>query len=378
MVESTSDIGLQAPTKYIGDESPIKYDRVDRLPIYSLPVNQLDMSQDNLQGIKLDFSGDGVMLPGTIIPKPNDFFIIPIVGVEYLFKVTSVNADTVRSNNYFKIEFKFSKINDGSIDKLVRGNFEVIYDNIGSTSKAVIEDTDLNEVENLLNLVYRIREDLVKAHYDNDTNFFIFDKFFYDPWINTFLKNTNILNHKSFKRTININDVITFDESVYPIQYRLSFLELLKEVKPKYLMKSNRVTALPVTRKKGNVFDIYKSISTVYELHRVDFDTDNSEEITWVDFEPFKTNPYLDMEFVSKCVSGVHYDNATDFNILRNYVIDYFFKKSADVDVSVLEEAYEDMCYDCDKKYRKFDEFVILIAIIFIMKNKINIILETK
>ncbi|MEI2419802.1 hypothetical protein V6O07_05985, partial [Arthrospira platensis SPKY2] len=128
LILSTADIGLQSVERYVGDDSPIKYHKINNVPLYSVPMTQLDINFDENTGASIDFTLDGVIPPGIFEPKPNDFLIIPYLGKEYLFRISNVNIDTVRSNNYYKIEFYYSKDDQGRIEKNVSQSSTVIYD----------------------------------------------------------------------------------------------------------------------------------------------------------------------------------------------------------------------------------------------------------
>ena len=63
---------------------------------------QLDID-DNEEGLNSSYDGELIILPDTITPYPDDFFILEHKGHNFLFRVTGVNYDTIKSNNFFKI-----------------------------------------------------------------------------------------------------------------------------------------------------------------------------------------------------------------------------------------------------------------------------------
>lgn len=394
LVKSTTDIGLQAPNSLLGDESPISYNRINKLPLYSVPVTQLSMDIDSNIGIKLDYSADGVILPGTIIPKPGDFFIIPIVGKEYLFKVTSVNADTVRSNNYFKIEFTFDKINDGSIDKNTDGDYSVIYNNIGDKdSKAVIRNDHLVDVNNMVNIIYEIRNNILNRYFDRDINLIIYKKSYYDPWINDFIKQNNLLNHESFRDIVFICNRVVDDEDRYMINYKTSFLELLKAHNPHTLsLNNNIVVPMGVNKIRGNIFDVYKGNVDIYELTKIPGLTKPEPRLLTInEFKPCSVSEYLDSDFIYRVVNNKLYTISNDnvyieekkidvslrgINTLRNKIISFMHNTDEDFVYDNIINSYEEMIYNPCKSYKEFDELIIGLSIIYILKTKINILLD--
>lgn len=145
---STADSGLQSPENLMGDDCPIKYNRVKYLPLYAVPSTGVDLDLTEY-GINPSAKGDAVIVPGTITPKPNDYFKFVYFNKPYIFKVTEVDADTIRSNHYFKISFSFDKITD-EIDSNVAEDYTVIYDNIGnSETRALLKDDEIELYESL-------------------------------------------------------------------------------------------------------------------------------------------------------------------------------------------------------------------------------------
>ena len=91
--------------KILGAQSPIRYSEVKNFPIYGMEMIQLDLDEAE-EGITSSYDGgELIILPDTIIPYPDDFFIIEHKGMEFLFRVTAVNYDTIKSNNFYKISF---------------------------------------------------------------------------------------------------------------------------------------------------------------------------------------------------------------------------------------------------------------------------------
>ena len=109
--ESTSDEGFKNVDSVIGNNSPIKYQRIDKFPIYGLDAVVAQL-QDTEVGLDVSYEGEATILPNTIKPLPNDYFIIPYVGGEVLFRLTEIGYDNIRPDNFYKIMFKLDAIDE--------------------------------------------------------------------------------------------------------------------------------------------------------------------------------------------------------------------------------------------------------------------------
>lgn len=107
VVESTTDSGMgNVYGNNTSDSSAKRYNVIKDFPLYNINPANLDMDfEDNR--IKAEFKSDGTVLPNTIIPIPEDYFVIKHDNRELVFKVTNFAVDNIKSNNFFKIEFKY-------------------------------------------------------------------------------------------------------------------------------------------------------------------------------------------------------------------------------------------------------------------------------
>ena len=111
-IESTVDLGFSNIDGLLGDESPLRFNEIKDFPVYGLDPVQLRL-EDMDQGLDTSYEGELLILPNTIKPTPNDFFTINYMSKDFIFMVTGVDYDTVKSNNYYKIDFYVKDIDYG-------------------------------------------------------------------------------------------------------------------------------------------------------------------------------------------------------------------------------------------------------------------------
>ena len=132
-IESTVDLGFSNVEKILGSNSPIRYSEVKNLPVYGMEAIQInvDEAEEGLTG-SYD-NGELIILPDTIKPYPDDFFILEHKGMDFLFRVTSVDYDTIKSNNFYKITFTIKYVTAEESKKIldqVTNKFTCVVDNI--------------------------------------------------------------------------------------------------------------------------------------------------------------------------------------------------------------------------------------------------------
>ena len=80
-IQSETDKGLKMPEKLSGALSPIRYNKLLNFPLYGIEQIQLQLEEDE-EGLNSDYSGEAIILPNTIHPSVDDYFII-----DYLHRI---------------------------------------------------------------------------------------------------------------------------------------------------------------------------------------------------------------------------------------------------------------------------------------------------
>lgn len=203
VIESTTDVGFENVNTNIG-VSGKKYNKIKNIPIYGIDKSSFSLDDSEI-GIKGEYHSEGNLPLSVIKPIPEDYFLIELTeNDKYLFKITNVEIDNISSNNYYKIDFKFDREYDPIIEKQVVGEFTCIFDYIGSDSKCILKDDELDTLQKLTNIYI----DIMNAYYDQFFDplccCFIYhdqyrDKFIYDPYVTEFIiRNQLFINNSSF------------------------------------------------------------------------------------------------------------------------------------------------------------------------------------
>ena len=226
--ESTLDLGFSNVEKVLGYNSPLKYNEVKNFPVYDFQAVQLNIEEQE-QGLDTEFESELIILPNTIVPYPHDFFILEHKGKEFLFEVTEVNYDTIKSHNYYKVTYHIKYVDEEETKQLeeqITGKYTCIVDNIGTEDKCILEDDMLELLVKFKDAYYELSTKYTNYFYNKKYNAFIYvdvnKNVVYDRYLNMFIqKNALLYDHESHKAIYLTNEdsccsfQLEYDRSIY-------------------------------------------------------------------------------------------------------------------------------------------------------------------
>lgn len=255
--ESTTDEGFRDIESIIGNRSPLRFQKIENFPMYGLDQVVLAI-QDSEQGLDTEYSGESVVLPNTIKPLQNDIFRINHVKGSFLFRVTEVQYDNIRPDNYYKIGFRFEWLDDEKVEKLdnqVEEKFSCILQNVGTEENCLIQEDYYEQ----LNKVDALFDDMVKTYkvlfYNDRYNCFLWERLdgykIYDPFQTVFFNNHKMLNKKSDYSTIVLSE--EFNDHKRKLKYERSIYRCFERREIK-LLNEFKYHTFPGIYKKDSAF----------------------------------------------------------------------------------------------------------------------------
>lgn len=166
-IRSRTDKGLKLPEKLNGALSPIRYNKLLNFPLYGIEQIQLQLDEDE-EGLTSDYSGEAVILPNTIHPTVDDYFIIDYLEKKYMFRVVKYDYDTIKSNNYYKIEFSIQSVDVdffNDIERQVVKTYYTQFDNIGTDDKVFLTDENVGILDDIRSLYDGLVTDYLNNYY---------------------------------------------------------------------------------------------------------------------------------------------------------------------------------------------------------------------
>jgi len=226
-VNSITDTGLLNVDNILGPNSPLKYQLIKDFPIYGIDQIKLDLAEEE-EGLTSSYDGEGIILPNTVKPLPNDMFHVSYLDKDYLFMVTNIEYDTIKSNNFYRIGFTLRSLDTDEHDLLDHQVFEKYvcnFNNIGTDDKCIIEEDSYILIQELEKVCTLISDRYKTLFYSKKFNSFIFsydNNIIYDQFLSHFIMNNHIFykddDYDSLVLTnedYGIQFPILYDESIY-------------------------------------------------------------------------------------------------------------------------------------------------------------------
>lgn len=194
MVHSRADPGTDAIQDVTGPKSPIRYNKIEGLPIYIKGGFEPDTSfEDGIISNDMDFN-DIIILPNTISPRPYDHIYVELPNmVPFLIRVNGYRNLSIQSNDFFSASghaVNYGNDITKSIDKLVVENYKCIFENIGTQNSCFIRSEDLDSANHLNESIIQMTGLYNALYFNEETNSYIYNESFYntpnliDPSIN--------------------------------------------------------------------------------------------------------------------------------------------------------------------------------------------------
>ena len=175
---STENSGLGDIEEVVGERSPLRYNRINNVPLYMVEDSAPDIMADGVLGMGYNVESSAVIIPNTVIPLPNDLFVFSYweksSQKEVLFRITNVTTTAADSNTYYQIQFQSTPYKNEDLEsrQLVE-RYEVIYDHVASSKPAVIVERDYILAERIGKVFDSISSYYVDMYYDVNLNMFI-------------------------------------------------------------------------------------------------------------------------------------------------------------------------------------------------------------
>lgn len=227
-ISSTTDNGFGNVQELIGDESPLRFSEIKDFPIYGIEHLMLDLSEEE-EGLQTSLEGEGIILPNTVKPLPGDYFTITYLREKFLFVVTEIRFDTIKSNNYYKITYSIKSVNSSSveeIEKQVDEKFTCVKSNVGTEDKCIIEDSQKEIADKIGKVVKDLSTNYLSLFYNSKYNAIMYTTIggtkIYNKYLGEFVNRTKLFSDVDSFNTLYFtneekdpNFVYDFENSFY-------------------------------------------------------------------------------------------------------------------------------------------------------------------
>ena len=172
---TTVDRGLQTIDQLFGKNSPLRFNKVKNFPLYSF-AQMNPTNDDSAQVEDIGADGECVLLPCTVVPHQNDFFILNHLKMKALFRVTEVQFDSMKVNGYYKIKYHLYSNSDETIAQLEKqtvNTYNTDLNAIGTEVNPIIKEDDFVLRSKIRQLVVKMIESYKALFYNSRHNCFL-------------------------------------------------------------------------------------------------------------------------------------------------------------------------------------------------------------
>ena len=195
-------VGFENIASYIGEDSPVKYDKIYDVVMFGLNAQERTKEEDPEKGFVYREIFESVIMGNTFEPYEGSMFTLMNDNGYYIYQITFAEEILDKDRSAYRIQFeKYTDILQDQfsyIDKQVVEEFKYIYENVGfPDKKVVVPMTAYNEFVNTANTIKYLQNEYIKAFYKKMYKTICCEKdgkdFYYSPALIEFVSNTNCL-----------------------------------------------------------------------------------------------------------------------------------------------------------------------------------------
>lgn len=161
------------------DPNLARYKQIEKFVMLFKSELTPDVEADQVTGVSVEQSGSCFVLPNTIQPKPNDFFIMEQYSVKNLYRVTNVNINTLENEKGYEISFALYiqnfDLDQHSFRNCIAERWIFEYRHIGTEFRTLFREEEFEYLIIMRKLYVELSDAYVINFYDNVLNTFLFE-----------------------------------------------------------------------------------------------------------------------------------------------------------------------------------------------------------
>ena len=176
--QTTTSLGMGTTYQILGVDSPLRYDEIDNMFLLGFSPLAPEEKQASTTTVRnYGLSGEAFIIPGTVMPKENDFFVVKHINMNHLFRVTQVTQDGLNTDGSYRINYELFSTNPIEIESLRKqtvGHYVMDLQTIGGEDLTPIIGKEDHELRSrLIRMVDDMVENYISRYYDRTHNCFI-------------------------------------------------------------------------------------------------------------------------------------------------------------------------------------------------------------
>ena len=276
-INTTVDQNLEGVIENLGEESPIKFKKINDLAIYGFDSSSLNTELTEL-GAENTYESEAVILPNTVVPKPGDFFCISYDNSKFLFQIKEITIDKLNSYKFYKVSFRLRNSKLEIIEKQISGEYDTIYESLGTNNKVVLEKSNSIILKNIkvvlkelqlkyIDLFYKEKFELLCTPITS-VNKDQISEYLYSSYLVKFINNSSLLKiEHPFFQSVFITDCMNMDRNFsFITSYEKSLYHAIEEMS---FNKLRNLSYAPVIIDNKS-FPAYESYEKFYDTIGID------------------------------------------------------------------------------------------------------------
>lgn len=175
---TTTSLGFDDAYHILGTDSPLRYQKIENMVLIGFsPLNPENNQASTTNVRNYTLSGEAFIVPGTVMPKENDFFIVNHLNMNHLMRVTEVTQDGLNTDGSYRISYSLYSTNPDDLEHLRRqtvGDYVMDLQTVGGEDLTpVIGKEDHILRSRLIRMVDDMVENYKANYYDDRHNCFL-------------------------------------------------------------------------------------------------------------------------------------------------------------------------------------------------------------
>ena len=241
--QSTTSLGMGTVYQILGKDSPFRYYKIENMILLGFtPLSPEDGNASTTTVRNYNISGDALIIPGTVMPKENDFFTVNHINMNHLFRVTQVVQDGLNTDGSYKIMYSLFSTNEleiGYLREQTVGQYVMDLQTIGGEDLTPIigkEDYELRS--RLISMTDDMVESYISRFYDNTHNCFICHlngRSLFDLCGNMFMAKHGVMIRDNSNGNIVLNDNKVNDPRIHELYQKSPYKWIERDAPVRYL-----------------------------------------------------------------------------------------------------------------------------------------------
>lgn len=137
-------------------------------------TDELDSQIDKDVFTNLTYEGSAKILPNTLIPNMNDYFIMKVFDAFHLFRIIEVNPTLIEKDSGYEIRFRIFrqdiKPETCELNEKIKERYTFDYNHIGTDFRTVLRTDEYDFIENSRNIMYNMVKVFLSVFYHKTLN----------------------------------------------------------------------------------------------------------------------------------------------------------------------------------------------------------------